>query len=173
MYKNGQIRIQAGHFWRLTVILFLAVALLVIPGTAISESKPSPSNYLDDDFSRWPASESYTGPPAAVFIGADPQAKHFRIRLTEGAKHGPNFAGIYTVVEWGCGTNCQQVAVVDARTGRLCDWLTTELGSNYQIDSMLFIKNPDREECSSLDWCETEYYRLEEGKFVLIEQDSF
>lgn len=152
-------------FWRRRVLLLFAVTFLLIPGAAIAESEKLPGDYLDEDFSRWPVSESYTGPPAAVVVGADPQAKHFRARLTEGAKHGPNFAGIYTVIEWGCGTNCQQVAVVDARTGRVCDWLTTELGSSYQLDSMLFIENPETEECSALEWCRKQYYRFAKGKF--------
>ena len=139
------------YLWRLRGLLFIVVATLVVPGTAIPESEQLLSNYLYDDFRRHPVSEIYTGVPAPVVLEKDPKAKQFRTRLTEGAKHGPNFAGIYTVVEWGCGTNCQQVAVVNARTGRVNDWLTTELGSNYQIDSMLFVKNPAIEECSALE----------------------
>lgn len=148
--------------------MFFASAILVIPGTAISESEQVLSYDHYDDFRRYPVSEIYTGVPVPVAVRADPQTKQFRTRLTAGAKHGPNFAGIYTVVEWGCGTNCQQVAVVNARTGHVTDWLTTELGSNYQVDSMLFVKNPDTEECSALEWCKTEYYLFEKGKFVLL-----
>lgn len=154
--------------WRQRVLLFFTAAILVIPGTAISESKQLLSNDLYDDFRRYPASEIHTEVPVAVVLKTDPQAKQFRTRLTEGAKYGPNFAGIYTVIEWGCGTNCQQIAVVNARTGYVTDWLTTELGSNYQIDSMLFVKNPDTEECAALEWCKTEYYLFEKGKFVLF-----
>lgn len=148
--------------------MFLAVAILSLPKTAISGSEQFLGYYLYDDFRRHPATEIYTAAPVPVVLGADSQAKHFRTRLTEGAKLGPNFAGIYTVVEWGCGTSCQQVAVVNARTGRVSDWLTTEIGSNYQIDSMLFIENPDTEECSTLEWCKTKYYRLENGKLVSL-----
>jgi hypothetical protein len=43
----------------------------------------------------------------------------FRTRLREGSRTGPNFAGHYTVVIWGCGTGCAQMGVVDARTGRV------------------------------------------------------
>lgn len=32
---------------------------------------------------------------------------------------GPNFAGHYTIVEWGCGTDCGEMAIVDAKTGRI------------------------------------------------------
>lgn len=155
------------YIWLQRVVLFV-VAVLAIPGTAFSESEQSLRYYLYDDFRRHPVKEIYTEAPAPVVIDTDPQTKQFRTRLTEGAKHGPNFAGIYTVVEWGCGTNCQQVAVVNARTGRVSDWLTTELGSTYQIDSLLFVKNPDTEECSAIEWCKTEYYLFKSGKFVLL-----
>lgn len=156
------------NIWRQRVVLLFVVAVLAMPVTVFSESEQFPRYYLYDDFRRHPVKEIYTGALAPIVIDTDPQAKQFRTRLTEGVKHGPNFAGIYTVVEWGCGTNCQQVAVINARTGRVSDWLTTELGSNYQIDSMLFVKNPDTEECSALKWCKTEYYLFKNDKFVLL-----
>jgi hypothetical protein len=43
----------------------------------------------------------------------------YRTRLTEDSRGGPNFAGHYTVVVWGCGTGCAQMGVVDARNGRV------------------------------------------------------
>ena len=43
----------------------------------------------------------------------------FRTRLREDSRGGPNFAGHYTVVIWGCGTGCAQMGVVDAKTGRV------------------------------------------------------
>lgn len=153
------------NIWPQRVVLFFFVAVLAIPVTAFSESEQFLSYYLYDDFRRYPVKEIYSGTPAPVVVDTDPQTRQFRTRLTEGAKHGPDFAGIYTVIEWGCGTNCQQIAVVNAHTGRVSDWLTTELGSNYQIDSLLFIKNPVTEECSAIEWCKTEYYRFKKGKF--------
>jgi hypothetical protein len=34
-------------------------------------------------------------------------------------KRGPNFAGHYIVVQWGCGTECLQYAIVDAKDGAI------------------------------------------------------
>jgi hypothetical protein len=48
-----------------------------------------------------------------------PRARTFRTRLREGASAGPNFAGRYTFVQWGCGTGCAQSGVIDAATGRV------------------------------------------------------
>ena len=43
----------------------------------------------------------------------------FRTMIREGAKDGPNFAGHYTIVLWGCGAGCVSVAVIDAAAGRI------------------------------------------------------
>jgi len=55
--------------------------------------------------------------PAKVDLKSHPRAARYRTRLSEGAGEGPNFAGHFTVVGWGCGTSCAQWAVVDASTG--------------------------------------------------------
>ena len=55
--------------------------------------------------------------PAEVDLKSNPRARRYRTRICEGAAEGPNFAGHFTIVGWGCGTSCVQWAVVDARTG--------------------------------------------------------
>jgi hypothetical protein len=57
--------------------------------------------------------------PAPVDLKSDPRARRYRTVLTEGARTGPNFAGHYTVVLWGCGSSCTTLAIVDAQTGRV------------------------------------------------------
>jgi hypothetical protein len=43
----------------------------------------------------------------------------FRTRIREGAAKGPNFAGYYSIAEWGCGSSCVSIAVVDAKNGNV------------------------------------------------------
>ncbi|HEX8559065.1 MAG TPA: hypothetical protein VF668_13250 [Pyrinomonadaceae bacterium] len=69
-------------------------------------------------FEDYPVREVYRGPVAPVRLDSR-RARMFRTRLGEGARGGPNFAGRYTVVVWGCGTGCAQMGVVDAVTGRV------------------------------------------------------
>lgn len=69
-------------------------------------------------FEDYPARELYKGRPAPVRLDSR-RARMFRTALREGARTGPNFAGRYTVVVWGCGTGCAQMGVVDGRTGRV------------------------------------------------------
>ncbi len=70
-------------------------------------------------FSDFSVQERYTQKPARVDIASDPQARTYRTMLRDGAKSGPNFAGHFTIVIWGCGTSCQQFAIVDARSGKV------------------------------------------------------
>ena len=69
-------------------------------------------------FEDYPAGEVYKGPPAPVRLDSR-RARMFRTRLREDSRAGPNFAGRYTVVVWGCGTACAQMGVVDSKTGRV------------------------------------------------------
>ena len=39
--------------------------------------------------------------------------------IRNGAKDGPNFAGHYTIVFWGCGAGCISLALADAITGKV------------------------------------------------------
>jgi hypothetical protein len=67
-----------------------------------------------------PAAERFKGMPAAVRL-TSPEARRYRTMIRAGARKGPNFAGHYTIVEWGCGAGCAQFEVVDARTGAVYD----------------------------------------------------
>jgi tetratricopeptide (TPR) repeat protein len=69
------------------------------------------------DFDDYPAQNIYRGKPAKANVGSHPRARKYRTMLREHAGEGPNFAGRYTVVTWGCGTACRELAIVDARTG--------------------------------------------------------
>lgn len=46
----------------------------------------------------------------------------FRTRIRDGMKSGPNFAGRYSVIQFGCGTGCSMVIVGDNKTGRPKDF---------------------------------------------------
>jgi hypothetical protein len=67
-------------------------------------------------FEEFPARPVAIAKPAPVRL-ASREAKRFRTVLREGAQKGPNFAGHYTIVSWGCGTACTRIAIVDAQDG--------------------------------------------------------
>ncbi len=96
-------------------------------------------------FEDFPVIRSYDGEPAPVDLASAPWARRYRTVLRDGAADGPNFAGELTVVEWGCGTSCQQVAVLETRTGRIVGpLLRLTRGADYRLDSRLMVVDPMR-----------------------------
>jgi hypothetical protein len=67
-------------------------------------------------FSDFPAQQNFTGIPAMPMLRTAGQ-RLLRTQIREAARKGPNFAGHYTIAEWGCGTSCVSLAVIDAETG--------------------------------------------------------
>jgi hypothetical protein len=82
----------------------------------------------------YPAVETFSGTPVQPVLTA-PEERQFRTVIRQGenkgwgvvdgitgkelAAPGPNFAGRYVIVQWGCGWPCLMVAIVDLRTGRV------------------------------------------------------
>jgi hypothetical protein len=93
-------------------------------------------------FEDFPISQIYRGVPAPVDLRSNPEAPSYRTRLRQGAGKGPNFAGHYTVVGWGCGSNCESTMIVDALTGRVYDSFGDERGAEFRINSNLVIADP-------------------------------
>jgi hypothetical protein len=83
-------------------------------------------------FRSYGIAERFTGKPAAPIL-ATPGDRAFRTRIREGAAKGPNFAGHYTVAEWGCGTSCVSAVVVDAKTGKVYGVPFSILGYGYGL----------------------------------------
>jgi hypothetical protein len=70
-------------------------------------------------FEQYPVGRSSPFPPAKLELQSNPIAKRYRTVIREEMTHGPNFAGHYRVVFWGCGTSCSQFAVVNLKTGHV------------------------------------------------------
>jgi hypothetical protein len=73
-------------------------------------------------------------------------AWQFRTRYQNAFKQPADFAGKYKVVEWGCGTTCQMVSLINLESGDIIEGFTTSLSSSYALDSKLFITNPFSED---------------------------
>lgn len=100
------------------------------------------------EFSKYqvPYGEIFTGTPAPIDLTSFKGANTYRTKLTEGAKQGPNFAGHYTVVSFGCGTQCQDNWVIDATTGKIHARFPSIIGQNYRLNSFLMIVNPPEQQ---------------------------
>src|SRR6476620_8648893 len=54
-----------------------------------------------------------------VNLKSNKYARNYRTNLRNAAKEGVNFAGHFVVVNWGCGTNCSETAIIDGRSGKV------------------------------------------------------
>jgi Ankyrin repeats (many copies) len=93
-------------------------------------------------FTDFPARRIHKGAPAKVDLTSNPLAREYRTRLREGARQGPNFAGHYAMVSWGCGTSCQVYALVDSLSGKVYDGFGAERGADFKLNSDLVIADP-------------------------------
>ena len=116
-------------------LIFAILALVAAPISSLGRT-PRPS------FAGYRVRERFRGRPAPVDLSSQ-GARYFRTRLREGARKGPNFAGHYTVVTWGCGSDCVDISIVDAKTGKV--WFapfTGAIGVEFHRDSRLFVVDP-------------------------------
>lgn len=78
-------------------------------------------------YASFPVLGSFNGSPVAARIKGERQHR-FRSAIQDGAKSGPNFAGHYTFVSWGCGTSCSSYVIVDAVDGKVFEPKTSIVG---------------------------------------------
>ncbi len=69
-------------------------------------------------FEDYPATQKPRGMPATAII-ANRRARQYRTVIRRDAEAGPNFAGNFTIAQWGCGSTCVAFAIVDGHTGRV------------------------------------------------------
>ena len=100
-------------------------------------STPNESDYACPD--------TFHGKPAQVDLGSSAEARNFRTELTAASKKPADFAGFYLAASWGCGSPCQQWALIDLRDGKVYFApFTTSLGGSYSINSRLFVADPSK-----------------------------
>jgi len=153
----------------LTNAILIAVWLLTF-------GKGAPANQTYP-FDAYPVSKIFHGTPAQPQLST-PYFKQYRTRIREGAKHGPNFAGHYTFVEWGCGSACGTDVIVDALSGRIYQLdqnisycCIDEAGIHYRLNSTLVVivdcaASPPGKECVR------KFYNWNGSRLVLQESES-
>ncbi|HEY0377711.1 MAG TPA: hypothetical protein VGC87_12370 [Pyrinomonadaceae bacterium] len=92
-------------------IVLLAALLLALGSIGVAQS-PTPT------FTGY-AVKVEKNRSVGINLKSHRNASRFRTNLRNAAKEGVNFAGHYILTTWGCGTNCSQSAIIDARSGRV------------------------------------------------------
>ena len=131
-------------------------------------------------FADFAVPESFHGKIARPILTTKAQ-RTFRSAITSAAAKGANFAGHYTIAEWGCGSGCMSIAVVDAVSGKVYSAPFKILGMSmavveggheyqgavYQLKSRLLIADGCPEEAK----CGTYYYEWSDNKFKQLRFD--
>lgn len=140
------------------LLVAILVASLVV-GYLIfrdSNNEPLPPLNVDRDtqlegkqtnlpqFSDYPVSTTtITATLPAIDLASHPLGQEFRVAISAAGAFAPNFAGEYTIVAWGCGTNCQSGAIINRSTGRIIGSLpASESGYAGERGSSLLVVNP-------------------------------
>jgi hypothetical protein len=82
-------------------------------------------------------------------LKSNPTARSYRTLLRSEMSKGPNFAGQYRVVIWGCGTSCAMFAIVNLQTGRVITpegFYATSTVHFYVEDQKLFPDSQSEDE---------------------------
>jgi hypothetical protein len=170
---------RAPHF------LLLFTAFLILARPCASQSKDSSTDV--PRFEDFPVKNIFHGKPALPILTGN--NRYYRTRYREQAALGPDFAGHYKIVIWGCGSNCDVASIVDEQTGRIYEPFPFELnvpvraadGSQYQgfnrrLDSSLLIVGGCPETGSvddpRTDKCFTTYYKWQNHRLISLKRIS-
>lgn len=161
--------------WRVCVMkssIATVLLLLIVSATVATGQNENPPSY---PFAHYPAERSFKGKPAPPKL-ITPTQRQFRTVLRKGERKGPNFAGHYTVVEWGCGSNCVSFAIVDAVNGRVYDTGMPAIndeypcGLLYRLQSTLFVVVKSRS--GMLSSCKAHLYIWDGSRFTPVHDSS-
>jgi hypothetical protein len=122
-------------------------------------------------FEDFPATEFSDNKKIAVDLNSDPIGKIYSTDILYSVEYnGINFAGKYSVAEFGCGTGCQDGVIVDADTGRI--YPLPEImanGSESRKESRLLIQNPITIPSGWMnDWFKIRYWEWTGTNFRLL-----
>ncbi|WKD85308.1 hypothetical protein KCTC32516_00648 [Polaribacter huanghezhanensis] len=83
----------------------------------------------------------YEGEQKFPIIPKKSYLNNYKDRIIEQCKAGINFSGHYTIVTFGCGTECQQNLIINRKTGKIDGEFVTSMGSDFKKNSSLIIEN--------------------------------
>ena len=108
--------------------------------SVVSQGNAATNHSSIPSFGQYRVTKIYRGKAAAPVLRT-PEDRGYRTRIRNGAKQGSNFAGHYTVIILGCGTECSSFIIVDAMTGRVFSRAQKEYTGwpTFKLDSKLLV----------------------------------
>ena len=106
-----------------------------------------------------------------IDLGSHPIGRKYRTQIRYTVKtQGVNFGGHYTLVEWGCGSPCTQLAIVDLKSGDI--WHDADViaarGFVFHADSTLLVQDPWDGPGDFLPRVPTRFFTFSNGRLKLV-----
>ena len=147
-------------------------------------------------FQDYPATSRLKGEIAKPIL-ATPEQRRYEKEIQEGVSRGagvwngrwpaststpgPNFAGHYIVIRWGCGSQCVMMAIVDAGSGAVYAPPLSTPGSLYvpldnlsnmevdfRLDSSLLVLRDACKDFKNRSTCGAYYFNWKRNRFALL-----
>lgn len=129
-------------------------------------------------FGKYPA-EIFRGRPASPRFRTTLSREHKTV-IRNRVRRGPDFAGHYTLVSWGCGTSCAVFIIVDVLNGQIYE--PPEIsrgvdlglgGPEYRRDStLLVLANCPDPRVYGYKHCERRFYNWGGSRLFLLKTES-
>src|SRR5579864_61360 len=84
-------------------------------------------------------------PNPRLDLSTSQSARRYRTVFQQQIQKGPNYAGHYRVVVWGCGSSCASFAVVNLNTGRVLEVEGGHSMSDVDFEVSDFLNGTDSE----------------------------
>lgn len=126
-------------------------------GSATAKLKPVVPE-KEKSFEDFTVNEIYSGKPSKPNFGSYPALSMYKTVITRGTARGANFAGKYAFVTWGCGTGCQQSAIIDVENGRIFPGKEATAGYSFKNNSKFLVVNPRDTTSNAAGVPKPEYY---------------
>ena len=120
---------------------------------------------------------------APDFAGRDKKFYSYRTRIMKGLEAGPNYAGEFSIIQFGCGTSCSVVFIANNRTGQIFDFPFSGEGFGptalrySATSSLLMLTRRDGEKCvmESMTFTNDKWNRISTAPLGLADAcyDSF
>ncbi|HWB31830.1 MAG TPA: hypothetical protein VG714_01525 [Acidobacteriaceae bacterium] len=149
--------------------LWIAVlSLACITGVAIGQPWP---------FQEYPTKVVH-GKAAKISPETGLVRQHITV-IRKAMENGPNFAGHYTVAEWGCGTACGVYVIIDDLTGKV--YAPPEIARGVDLgvaspefrpdSTLMVVANCPAPQVYGLKGCERAFYQWKDSRLLLLKKE--
>ncbi len=143
-------------------LIFLSPTLLTL--TSFSQGITKKEDY---SFRKYPVNVEIIKIVSKSLIFGE-KTYRFKTKIINALKDRPNFAGHCIVVEWGCGTSCQQSAIINLKTKKVSFGPNSSTGFIYYPNSKLLISNPVAKDTPDYISKEISLYLMKDEKLKLL-----